>query len=67
MVEPRWEIAAERGATMGNKDRVGHSAKRKPVRTQTEKRQAKREHKQEVKQSGKRKKRVIAARHAPHG
>lgn len=48
---------------MSNKDRVGHNAKRKPVRTQAEKRAAKREKQQELKTSGKRRKRQTAAHH----
>lgn len=51
------------GGTMSNKDRVGHNAKRKPVRTQAEKRAAKREKQQELKTSGKRRKRQTAAHH----
>ena len=49
---------------MSNKDRVGHNTKRKPVRTQAEKRAAKREKLQAVKASSKRKKRQAAAHHA---
>jgi hypothetical protein len=48
---------------MSNKDRVGHNTKRKPARTQAEKRHAKREKKQELKVSSKRKKRTAAAHH----
>jgi hypothetical protein len=67
MVEQPWrEGAAERGATMANKDRVGHSTKSKPVRTPTEKRQEKRERKHELKQSSKRKNRAVAARYGHH-
>ena len=51
------------GVTMSNKDRVGHNPKRKPARTQAEKRQAKREKRQELKSSSKRKRRNAAAHH----
>lgn len=50
---------------MGNRDRVGHSAKRQAEHTLKEKRAAKQEHRQELKASGKRKRRDAAA-HAHH-
>ena len=48
---------------MGSKDRVGHNAKRKPVRSPAEKRQARRDERQALK-SSKRKRRVATAH--PH-
>ena len=47
---------------MGNKDRPGHSPKRKPVRTQTEKREARRAQKQARHLSSKQRRRQDAAR-----
>lgn len=56
------DVHAPGGGTMGNKDRVGHSAKRQPTRTQAEKRQAKRE-RRKAHDSGKRGRRRAAAHH----
>jgi hypothetical protein len=50
---------------MGNRDRVGHNAKRQAEHTLKEKRAAKQEHRQETKASSKRKRRD-AASHAHH-
>jgi hypothetical protein len=58
-----WRSVAAGDVTMSNKDRVGHTPKRKPVRTAAEKRQAKREKREELKTSSKRRKRQAAAHH----
>ena len=47
---------------MGNKDRPGHNTKRKPVRTQVERREARRTQKHERHLSSKQRRRQDAAR-----